>query len=52
VTLVPGTDRRDFLRRAIDRYDVTSFSDREPELEEIYLTAVEKAGIAETRTIE
>ncbi len=52
VTLAPGTDRRDFLKRALDRYDVKSFSDREPELEEIYLTAVEKAGIAETRTIE
>lgn len=52
VTLASGTDRRDFLKRALDRYDVTSFSDREPELEEIYLTAVEKAGIKETRTIE
>ena len=51
ITLVPGTDRREFLRRCLDRYDVESFSDREPELEEIYLDAVEKAGI-ETREIE
>ena len=51
VTLQDGVDRRDFLKRAIDRHDVTSFSDREPELEEIYLAAVQRAGI-ETRTVE
>jgi ABC-2 type transport system ATP-binding protein len=52
VSLAPGTDRREFLRRAIDRFDVTAFSDREPELEEIYLSAVRAAGMDETRTIE
>jgi ABC-2 type transport system ATP-binding protein len=50
ISLAPGTDRRDFLRKALERYDVESFSDREPELVEIYLAAVEKAGI-ETREI-
>jgi hypothetical protein len=50
ISLTPGTDRRDFLRKTLDRYDVESFSDREPELVEIYLSAVEKAGI-ETRDI-
>jgi ABC-2 type transport system ATP-binding protein len=50
ISLAPGTDRRDFLRKTLDRYDVESFSDREPELVEIYLAAVEKAGI-ETRDI-
>ncbi len=51
VSLAPGTDRRVFLRHAIDRFDVTAFSDKEPELEEIYLTAVKAAGMEETRTI-
>jgi ABC-2 type transport system ATP-binding protein len=50
ISLAPGTDRRDFLRKALERYDVESFSDREPELVEIYLSAVQKAGI-ETRDI-
>ena len=52
VSLAPGTDRRQFLRQTIDRYDVLAFSDREPELEEIYLSAVKAAGLEETRTIE
>jgi ABC-2 type transport system ATP-binding protein len=52
IALAPGTDRREFLRRAFDRYDVKAFSEKEPELEEIYLSAVKKAGIEETRTIE
>jgi ABC-2 type transport system ATP-binding protein len=51
VTLQDGVDRRDFLKRAIERHDVTAFSDREPELEEIYLAAVQRAGI-ETRSVE
>jgi ABC-2 type transport system ATP-binding protein len=51
VSLAPGTDRREFLRGAIDRYEVISFCDREPELEEIYLSAVRAAGMEETRTI-
>jgi ABC-2 type transport system ATP-binding protein len=52
VSLAPGADRRQFLRQTIDRYDVFSFSDREPELEEIYLSAVKAAGLDETRTID
>jgi ABC-2 type transport system ATP-binding protein len=52
VSLAPGSDRREFLRRAIERFDVASFSDKEPELEEIYLSAVKAAGLEETRTIE
>jgi ABC-2 type transport system ATP-binding protein len=52
VALQPGTDRREFLRRVFDRYDVKAFSEKEPELEEIYLTAVKKAGIEDTRTID
>jgi ABC-2 type transport system ATP-binding protein len=51
VSLESGTDRRDFLRRALELCEITSFSDREPELEEIYLAAVQRAGI-ETRQIE
>jgi ABC-2 type transport system ATP-binding protein len=52
ISLTPGTDRQRFLRAALDKYEVNSFSDREPELEEIYLAAVQKAGLAETRIIE
>ena len=52
IALAPGTDRREFLRRAFEKYDVKAFSEKEPELEEIYLTAVKKAGLEETRTIE
>ncbi len=52
ISLAPGTDRQTFLRTAIERYEVNAFSDREPELEEIYLSAVQKAGLAETRIIE
>ncbi|MEP7132246.1 MAG: ATP-binding cassette domain-containing protein [Acidobacteriota bacterium] len=52
ISLAPGVDRQQFLRDTIGRYEVTSFSDREPELEEIYLSAVQKAGLDETRTIE
>jgi ABC-2 type transport system ATP-binding protein len=52
ISLAPGTDRREFLRRAFDPYDVRAFSEKEPELEEIYLSAVRKAGLEETRVIE
>jgi ABC-2 type transport system ATP-binding protein len=52
IALAPGMDRREFLRSAFDRYDVKAFSEKEPELEEIYLSAVRKAGLEETRTIE
>ncbi len=50
VGLVPGTDRREFLRRTLDRFRIDSFSQKEPELEEIYIDAVRSAGI-EDRTI-
>jgi ABC-2 type transport system ATP-binding protein len=52
VALAPGTDRREFLRRALDRYPLHGFSAKEPELEEIYLDAVRAAGLEETRPIE
>jgi ABC-2 type transport system ATP-binding protein len=52
VALDPGTDRRDFLSRALERYRVDSFSQKEPELEEIYLEAVREAGLQETRTVD
>jgi ABC-2 type transport system ATP-binding protein len=52
ISLEPGVSRRDFLRRALERHEVQSFSNREPELEEIYLAAVREAGMEETRTIE
>jgi ABC-2 type transport system ATP-binding protein len=52
IALAKGTDRREFLRQAFDRYNVKAFSEREPELEEIYLSAVAKAGLQETRTVE
>jgi ABC-2 type transport system ATP-binding protein len=52
IALDRGTDRREFLRHAFDRYDVKAFSEKEPELEEIYLSAVRKAGLEETRIIE
>jgi ABC-type uncharacterized transport system ATPase subunit len=45
VALAPGTDRRAFLKDMIDRYDVTAFSEKDPELEEIYLSAVRAAGL-------
>jgi ABC-2 type transport system ATP-binding protein len=50
VSLAPGVDRREFLRQALEQCEVTSFSDREPELEEIYLSAVQSVGL-ENRTI-
>src|SRR5262249_42714039 len=49
VSLAPGTDRRDFLRKTLERHDVQAFSQREPDLEEIYLSAVREAGMDETR---
>jgi ABC-2 type transport system ATP-binding protein len=52
VSLTPGTDRREFLRRALERHRIEAFSQKEPELEEIYIDAVRNAGLEETRTIE
>jgi ABC-2 type transport system ATP-binding protein len=51
VGLLPGTDRREFLKRTLERYRIDAFSQKEPELEEIYIDAVKSAGIEE-RTIE
>ncbi len=51
VSLSPGTDRREFLRRTMERHRIEAFSQKEPELEEIYIDAVRSAGIEETRTI-
>jgi len=51
VGLAPGADRREFLRRALERYRIDAFSQKEPELEEIYIDAVKSAGI-EDRVIE
>ena len=52
ITLASGTDHREFLRRTLDRYPVTAFSQKEPDLEEIYLEAVRAAGLEESRPIE
>ena len=51
VGLNPGTDRREFLKHTLERYRIDAFSQKEPELEEIYLDAVKSAGI-EDRIIE
>jgi ABC-type uncharacterized transport system ATPase subunit len=52
VALQPGVNQRDFLKRTLDLHTVEAFSQKEPDLEEIYIDAVRKAGIEETRTIE
>jgi ABC-2 type transport system ATP-binding protein len=52
IGLAPGTDRSEFLARALERYRVEAFSQKEPELEEIYLEAVRAAGLEETRTVD
>jgi ABC-2 type transport system ATP-binding protein len=52
VALEPGMDHREFLRQCMDRYPLRGFSAKDPELEEIYLDAIRKAGVEETRTIE
>src|SRR5262245_4255045 len=52
VALEPGVNQRDFLKRALDLHTVEAFSQKEPDLEEIYIDAVRKAGLEETRTIE
>jgi ABC-2 type transport system ATP-binding protein len=51
VGLAPGVDRRAFIRSALERYEIQSFSQKEPDLEEIYLEAVRSSGMEETRTI-
>jgi ABC-2 type transport system ATP-binding protein len=52
ITLAPGVDQREFLKRALDRLPIEAFSRQEPDLEEIYLEAVKSAGLEDTRTIE
>jgi ABC-2 type transport system ATP-binding protein len=51
VGLLPGTDRREFLKRTLERFRIDAFSQKEPELEEIYIDAVRNAGL-EDRAIE
>ena len=52
LALAPGVAQKDFLKRALDTYTVDAFSQKEPDLEEIYIDAVRSAGMEETRTIE
>ncbi len=52
VGLAPGVDRRKFLQDALNRYEIEAFSQKEPDLEEIYLEAVKSAGLEETRIVE
>ncbi len=52
IALAPGVAQKDFLKRALDTYTVEAFSQKEPDLEEIYIDAVRSAGMEETRTIE
>jgi ABC-2 type transport system ATP-binding protein len=51
ITLAPGTDHRAFLRHALERHPVHAFSQKEPDLEEIYLEAVRAAGLEDSRPI-
>ncbi len=44
--------QKEFLKHALDAFTVESFSQKEPDLEEIYIDAVRTAGLEETRTIE
>ena len=52
VGLSPGVRQKDFVRNAMDAFTVESFSQKEPDLEEIYIEAVHSTGMEETRTIE
>jgi ABC-2 type transport system ATP-binding protein len=51
VTLDDGVVPRAVITRLFEKYRVDAFSEKEPELEEIYLKAVTDAGLRETRTI-
>jgi ABC-2 type transport system ATP-binding protein len=51
VTLAEGVAPRTVIARLFEKYRVDAFSEKEPELEEIYLKAVADAGLEETRTI-
>ncbi len=51
VTLGDGIAPRTIIQRLFEKHRVDAFSEKEPELEEIYLKAVADAGLEETRTI-
>ena len=51
ITLADGVEPRAVIQRLFERHRVDAFSQKDPELEEIYLQAVRDAGIEETRTI-
>ena len=51
VKLVDGTTPRAMLQQVLSGHTVDAFSEKEPDLEEIYLRAVADAGIEETRQI-
>jgi ABC-2 type transport system ATP-binding protein len=51
VTLGDGVAPRTVIQRLFEKHRVDAFSEKEPELEEIYLKAVADAGLEETRTI-
>ncbi len=51
VALSDGAEARSVVQRLFEKHRVDAFSEKEPELEEIYLKAVADAGLEETRTI-
>ena len=51
VTLADATEARTVVQKLFETNRVDAFSQKEPELEEIYLKAVQDAGLAETRII-
>ena len=51
VTLADGVEARAVVQKLFEKYRVDAFSQKEPELEEIYLKAVHDAGLEETRPI-
>ncbi len=51
VALSDGAEARAVVQRLFEKHRVDAFSEKEPELEEIYLKAVADAGLDETRTI-
>ena len=51
VALDDGVEPRSIVQALFAKYRVDAFSEKEPELEEIYLKAVHDAGLEETRAI-
>jgi ABC-2 type transport system ATP-binding protein len=51
VSLGEGIEPRSVIQNLFQKHRVDAFSEKEPELEEIYLKAVADAGLLETRTI-